>query len=65
MNNEQNAIFNYDNHLIFKKKFDIISICSKSEFHYQNVIKIPKQKTKILIEKPIISLKKGDNFKKN
>ncbi len=65
LNNEQDAIFNYDNHLIFKKKkFDIISICSKSEFHYENIIKIPKQKTKILIEKPIISLKKGNNFKK-
>ncbi len=62
---EQDALFDYSNHSIFKKKkFDIISICSNSKFHLKNIFFIPKQKTKILIEKPIINLNEGDNFKK-
>lgn len=51
--------FNSSNHNIFKKKkFRLIDICSNSNFHTKHLLNIPKQQAKILVEKPIISLKR-------
>lgn len=64
LNKEYYQNFESSNHNIFKiKKFDLISICSNSKYHFKNLLNIPSQKTKILIEKPIISLKRNENFR--
>jgi hypothetical protein len=56
--------FNYSNHSIFKKKkFNLIDICSNSNFHIKHLLNIPKQKTRILIEKPIFTLARDLNSK--
>ena len=64
LNKEYLTNFKNSNHNIFKiKKFDLIDICSNSKYHLKNLLNIPSQKTKILIEKPIISLKRKENFR--
>ena len=56
---KKNLNFNNSNHNIFKKKkFRLIDICSNSNYHTKHLLNIPKQQTKILVEKPIISLKR-------
>ncbi len=61
---KKNLNINNSNHNIFKKKnFNLIDICSNSNFHVKHLLNIPKQKTKILVEKPIITLSRNFNSK--
>ena len=51
------------NHTILKsKKFDLISICSNTKYHINNLTNIPKYNKKILIEKPIFHLNRKTNI---
>lgn len=47
----------------FKFKFDTALICSPSTYHLKHIKIALKKKKNIVIEKPIISLKKGENKK--
>lgn len=53
---------NFDHSVLKERKFNFISICSNSKYHVNNLEKIPKQNTKILIEKPIINLNRNTNY---
>lgn len=49
--------------IISKKKFDFISICSNAKYHLENLQKIKNKKCKILVEKPLMDLKKVEDLK--
>lgn len=62
-NKEYNSNTKYSNHTIFKlKKFDLIDICSNTKFHEKHLENIAHLKTRVIIEKPIILIKKQKNF---
>lgn len=60
-------VFFYDSNLEILKKelFDIICICSKTDFHDDHLKLVSKLKSIIIIEKPIISLLKLKNKYEN
>lgn len=61
-NKQYDSKSKYANHNIFnKKKFDIIDICSNTKFHEKQILKFSNLKSKILVEKPIISIQKNQN----
>lgn len=62
-NKEYNSNTKYSNHTIFKlKKFDLIDICSNTKFHEKHLENVAYFKTRVIIEKPIILIKKQKNF---
>lgn len=63
LNQEYNFNSKYSNHSIIKKNyFSLIDICSNVKFHEKHIKSITKKNCKILVEKPLIKLKRGKNF---
>ena len=57
----QIKFFHSDIKILNKKKFNLICICSKTEIHDSHLKLVSNLKSKIIIEKPIISLLKFKN----
>ena len=57
----QVKFFHSDIKILKKKKFDLICICSKTEIHDTHLKLVSNLKSKIIIEKPIISFLKYKN----
>ena len=63
-NKEYNSNTKFSNHTIFKlKKFDLIDICSNTKFHEKHLENVVYFKARVIIEKPIILIKKRKNFR--
>ena len=57
----QVKFFHSDIKILKKKKFNLVCICSKTEIHDTHLKLVSNLKSKIIIEKPIISLLKFKN----
>jgi len=57
----QVKFFHSDIKILKKKKFKLVCICSKTEIHDTQLKLVSKLKSKVIIEKPIISLLKFKN----